>query len=141
MLSREDLDILDRFDTDGGLALSLYLDVSTPERRGSALGRVRDELRTCLLQFPHPDAVAALGEDLEMVDLYLSTTSARHLHYVALFSCARQLFWRAYPLVSLRAESVQVGDRFDTEPLRQAMLSVEETTPVTAWQADLLLQS
>lgn len=134
MVIREDLDILARFDADGGLALSLYLDVSTPERRESALDRVRDHLHTA-----PADAAAALAEDLDMVDLYLSTTTARRLHYIAMFSCARQLFWRAYPLDGLSAERIHIGARFDIEPLRLAG-ALEAGAPAPAPQADLLLQ-
>ena len=137
MTSREDLGLLDRFNADGGIALSIYLDVSTAERHMGALDRVREHVRAQ----GETDGAAmllALAEDLDMVELYLGTTAAHSLSYVAIFSCASQLFWRAYPLHALSEESITIGDRFETGPLHSSVRARKVVAAVPLLEPDLL---
>jgi hypothetical protein len=140
VVSNEELALLQRFDADGRLALSLYLDVSTPERRATVMQRIRDQLRTAAWnsQPGDEDLLTALGEDLEMVRLYFRTTAGRRSRYVAIFVCAPQLFWRVYPLDGPISEEVYVGRHFEVGPLVRAQREVAAAREI-ALEPDLLL--
>ncbi|NPV08065.1 MAG: hypothetical protein HPY83_08900 [Anaerolineae bacterium] len=141
MVSHEELGLLQRFDADGRLALSLYLDVSSPERRATVLHRVRDKLRaaTSGAQNGGDDPLAPLSEDLEMLRLYFQTSAGRQARYVAVFTCASQLFWRVYSLDEPLNELVHVGRHFELAPLVRA-LREKETAGELDLEPDLLLQ-
>ena len=141
MISKDDIGILARFDGDGRQALSLYLDVSTPERRDSAVARARAHVTGALRDREDQSASASLAEDLEMVGIYLGTTAARGMRYVAIFSCASQLFWRAYPIDHLETERITVGERFDVEPLQGLMVSSPPLRTAPAPAHDLLARA
>lgn len=139
MVSKEDLNVVERFDANGGITLSLYLDVSTPQLRERALERIRDQIGSDG-DDDRDDVLNRISEDLDMVELYLSTTVAQSLRHVAIFSCATQLFWRAYSLPGFLEEQIDVGARFSVDPLRRIMAAAQarETEPVL--ERDLLLQ-
>ncbi len=59
----------------------------------------------------------AIKEDAEIVGLYLKTNGHRRHATVAIFSCAAELFWRAYPLPVPVGPQVSVGTKFNVEPL------------------------
>jgi hypothetical protein len=54
---------------------------------------------------------------VEIVKLYLQTNGHRRHASLALFSCAAELFWRAYPLSVPVPTQVSVGPGFDLAPL------------------------
>jgi len=137
VVTKDELGVLDRFDTDGRLALSLYLDVSTPERRATVLDRIRSEIRTVVPEGPQLDSLA---EDLEMVRLFFSTSATRQVRYVAIFSCAAQLFWRAYPCDQTVDELIIVDSSFHTAPLRRLLETRSGPQPVLVEERDLLPQ-
>ena len=116
-----ELDLLKSFDADGHLAISLYLDLSTPERRNQALRRVIRRLEPLLENGDSgiADKLGSLQEDLEMIRLYLKTSGSRRSPYVAIFVCAPQLFWRAYQLEAPVPELLEVGPRFHVNPLEE----------------------
>lgn len=67
---------------------------------------------------PRADCRKAIQEDIEIVSLYLKTNAHRRQPGLAIFSCAAELFWRAYPLPEPVPNRVVIGPRFDLEPLR-----------------------
>lgn len=141
MVSNEELGLLQRFDADGRLALSLYLDVSTPERRATVLQRVRDKLRVVATRAQNggDDPLASLAEDLEMLRLYFRTSASRQARYVAVFTCAPQLFWRVYALDGPVDEQVHIGSEFEVAPMVRALREREAATELNL-EPDLLLQ-
>jgi len=139
VISRKDFELLERFDADGGIALSIYLDVSTPALREGALQRIRARIGS-LGDADGADRLQTISEDLDMVELYLGTSAARSLRRVAIFSCANQLFWRAYPLSDLPEEYVAVGSRFDVAPLRRQASARTAADRVPTLVPDLLPQ-
>jgi hypothetical protein len=66
-----------------------------------------------------PECREAIEEDMEIVGLYLKTNGHRKHAALAIFSCASELFWRAYPLESAIPTEVTVGSSFNLEPLKQ----------------------
>ena len=62
-------------------------------------------------------------EDIEIVRLYLNCNASRCGAGLAIFSCASELFWRAYSLPVPVPTHVAVGPRFDIEPLLQVVAS------------------
>jgi hypothetical protein len=56
---------------------------------------------------------------MEIVGLYLRTNGHRRHPGLAIFSCAAELFWRAYPLPRPVPNQVAVGPKFNLEPLHQ----------------------
>ena len=118
MIPTTDLEVLQSFRSDGNITLSAYLQLDTPERRESAYEtfekQIRDRLEECR---PRPECRKAIKEDVEIVELYLKTNGHRQAESLAIFSCAAELFWRAYTLPSPIASQVSVGPRFDIEPL------------------------
>ena len=120
MIPHSDLEALKSFDTRGSIALSAYLRLDTPEHRATAYERfvqlVQDRLEEC---GPDPECREALQEDMEVVGFYLKTNGHRHHAALAIFSCAAELFWRAYPLPTPVPTQVAVGSGFDVTPLSE----------------------
>lgn len=122
-----DVDVLRGLDTGGHLALSLYLDVSTLERRRRVMQRVTTAIEAKLAAGDGHTAEQAeeLQEDLEMVRLYFGTSASRRSQYVAIFSCAAQLFWRVVPLRGPVDETIGAAESLDLRPLREALSATE----------------
>jgi hypothetical protein len=116
-----DLEALKSFDSEGSLALSVYLPLDTPQSRESAhdefVRQVEIQLAECQAQ---PDCRKAVREDIEIVSLYLKTNGHRRHTGLAIFSCAPKFFWRAYPLPVAVPFQIRAGQTFDVEPLVKA---------------------
>jgi len=88
-----DLEALKSFDSEGSLALSVYLPLDTPQSRESAhdefVRQVEIQLAECQAQ---PDCRKAVREDIEIVSLYLKTNGHRRHTGLAIFSCAPSSF-------------------------------------------------
>jgi hypothetical protein len=122
LISPADLEILQSFKSNGHVTLSAYLRLDTPKNRESAYDDFVLHMRTCLEQCrPQPECRQALLEDQEIVRLYLGTNGHRHHTSLAIFSCAAEFFWRAYPLFSPVDTQVSIGSGFDVEPLKQLL--------------------
>ena len=121
MIPNNDLEMLQSFKSHGGMTLSAYLRLDTPKRRASAydefLQQVQIRLDECR---PLPECREAIKEDVEIVKLYLQTNGHRRHAGLAIFSCAAELFWRAYPLLVPVPTEISVGPGFNVEPLMQS---------------------
>ena len=124
MIPDSDLATLDSFDPRGRIALTAYLRMDTPELRDSAyddfLRHMQARLDEC---GSHPECREAIKEDMDIVKVYLETNGHRRHAGLAIFSCAAELFWRAYPLAAPIPTQVAVGPKFNLEPLRQLAAS------------------
>jgi hypothetical protein len=111
---------LESFNGRGNVVLSAYLPLDTFEHRQLAyenfLELAHRRLEEC---GSRADCREALGEDIEIVGLYLKSNGHRQNRGLAIFSCAAELFWRAYPLPVPVSTQVSVGLHFDLEPLKQ----------------------
>jgi len=123
VIPEEDLETLQSFNSHDHITLSAYLRLDTAERRAAAHQEfVRQmEMRLAECQ-PQPECREAIQEDMEIVGLYLKSNGHRQVAGVAIFSCAAEFFWRAYPLSRPLPTQVAVGDRFRLEPLLEAAL-------------------
>jgi hypothetical protein len=122
LIPDSDLELLQSFDGHGNITLSAYLCLDTPQRRDSANEEFMRLLQVRLDECgPRPECREAIKEDTEIVGLYLKTNGHRHHAAVAIFSCAAELFWRAYPLPAPLPTQVTVGPRFNVEPLMAAV--------------------
>ncbi len=120
MISDSDLEALQSFKGHGNIKLSAYLRLDTPERRESAYSEFMQQMQSRLDDCgTSRECREALKEDMEIIAVYLRTNGHRHQPGLAIFSCAADLFWRAYPLPVALPTQVAVGPRFDVEPLRQ----------------------
>jgi hypothetical protein len=124
LIPDSDIETLDSFDPRGRIALTAYLRMDTPEHRDSAyddfLRHMQARLDEC---GSHPEFREAIKEDMDIVKVYLETNGHRRHAGLAIFSCAAELFWRAYPLESPIPTQVAVGPKFNLEPLRQLAAS------------------
>jgi hypothetical protein len=115
-----ELKVLESFNGRGHVVLSAYLPLDTPEHRQSAyasfLQLAQKRLEEC---GQRADCREAIREDIEIVGLYLKSNGHRSNPGLAIFSCAAELFWRAYPLPVPVSTQVTVGSHFDLEPLKQ----------------------
>ncbi|MGC9334183.1 MAG: hypothetical protein ACP5JJ_08555 [Anaerolineae bacterium] len=122
MIPDRDLEVLQSFNGREHITLSAYLLLDTPERREAAYSEfmrlTKKRLEDCR---PRPECQEAIHEDMEIVGLYLKTNGRRNHPGLAIFSCAAELFWRAYSLPVPIPTQVSVGPRFDVEPLKEAM--------------------
>ncbi|MGD8623597.1 MAG: hypothetical protein PVJ34_03600 [Anaerolineae bacterium] len=120
MISERDLEILESFHRDGQIMLTAYLNLDSAEHRESAyhdfIDLAEQRLEEC---GPRAECQEAIREDMEIVGLYLKTNGHRPHTGLAIFSCANELFWRAYPLPRPVETAVSVGPRFEVEPLRE----------------------
>lgn len=120
MISDRDLAALESFNSRGHITLSAYLRLDTPAHRESAYDDFARHTHACLDECgPESECREAIKEDMEIVGLYLKTNGHRRHAGLAIFSCAAELFWRAYPLASPISTQVSVGPRFNVEPLKQ----------------------
>ncbi len=121
MIPDSDLETLQSFDGHGHITLSAYLPLDTPEHRGAAYNVFVQQTQARLDECgPRPECREAIKEDVEIVGLYIKTNGHRHHSGLAIFSCAAELFWRAYPLSVPLPARVTVGPKFDLEPLMLA---------------------
>ena len=126
MIPEKDLKVLESFNGRGHVVLSAYLPLDTPEHRESAypdfLKLAQQRLDECGRR---ADCREAMREDIEIVGLYLKSNGHRQNPGLAIFSCAAELFWRAYPLPVPISTRVSVGTHFDLEPLKQIAERIE----------------
>jgi hypothetical protein len=121
LIPDSDLAALQSFDSHGCITVSVYLQLDTPKRRDSAYDEFLQQMQLCLAECdPQPECRQAIKEDMEIVGLYLRTNGHRHHAGLAIFSCAAELFWRAYPLSVPVPNQVAVGPKFNIEPLLRA---------------------
>lgn len=122
LISENELNRLRSFNGRGNYALTVYLRLDTPQHREAACEHFDQAVRACLESCtPQPECQEAIREDLEIVRLYIKTNGHRHYPGVAIFSCAAELFWRAYPLPVPIPTQVSVGSGFCIDPLLELM--------------------
>ena len=130
MIPDDDLVALQSFDIRGRTTISAYLQLDTPQRRDSGYAEFVRQMQQRLAECdPHPECKEAIKEDMEIVGLYLRTNGHRQHAGLAIFSCAAELFWRAFPLSVPVPTQVAVGSTFHIEPLLQ---SVTQSSPMPA---------
>jgi hypothetical protein len=113
-----ELEVLRSFNGHGRIVLSAYLCLDTPERRTSAYDEFVRHMQARLEECgPQVDCRESIEEDMEIVGLYLKSNGHRRHPALAIFSCAAELFWRAYPLSVPVPTQVTVGDKFHLKPL------------------------
>jgi hypothetical protein len=119
VIPASDLETLRSFDSRGHLALTVYLQMDGPLHRASVyddfVTLMRLRLEGC---GSNPECRAEVQEDLEIIGLYLRSNGHRKHAGLAIFSCAPELFWRAYPLEVAVPTRVTIGPAFDIEPLQ-----------------------
>jgi hypothetical protein len=121
LIPDRELEALKTFDSHGGITLSAYLRLDTPEHRESAYEQFLEQVKTHLEECGRDvHCREEIQEDLEIVDIYLKTNGHRWHPGLAIFSCASALFWRVYPLPAPVPTRAAVGLSFDLEPLLQA---------------------
>jgi hypothetical protein len=121
LIPASELEVLRSFNGHGRIVLSAYLCLDTPERRTSAYDEFVQHMQARLEECgPQPDCRKAIEEDMEIVGLYLRTNGHRRHPGLAIFSCAAELFWRAYPLAVPIPTQVTVGSKFHLKPLLEA---------------------
>jgi hypothetical protein len=114
--------MLQAFDSRGRITLSAYLCLDNHDGGENLHAEFVRQAEACMEQCsPKPECREAIKEDMEIVGLYLKTNGHRRYTGLAIFSCAAELFWRAYPLPVPIASQVRVGPQFDLEPLKQAV--------------------
>jgi hypothetical protein len=127
VIPENELKVLQSFNGHGNITLSAYLRLDNRQHRDTAYSEFMERMQESLDECgSSPDCLEALQEDMEIVGLYLKSNGHRHVPALAIFSCAAELFWRAYPLPEPLPTRVLVGPRFHVEPLVQA---VEERDP------------
>ena len=124
MISDRELDVLKAYDNRGHNLLSVYLRLDTSARRQAANDQFVQQVRACLDNHdPPPMLREIIQEDIEIVSVYISSNAKRCGAGLAIFSCASELFWRAYSLPLPVPTQVAVGPRFDIDPLLQVVAS------------------
>ena len=120
MVPNSDIETLASFNTHGRVALTAYLRMDTPQHRDSAHDEFLQQMQLHLDECgTHEECREAIREDMDIVRVYLETDGHRRHAGLAIFSCAAELFWRAYPLSSAIPTLVSVGPGFNLEPLKQ----------------------
>jgi hypothetical protein len=117
----DELQALKAFNAQSGLALSIYLDLDSAEKRVTAEETLRRLLHAQVRAMGiHGEAQETLQEDFEIIQLYLNTNGSRNARGLAIFSCANEFFWRAYPLPVPIGTHVHIAPHLDTEHLADA---------------------
>lgn len=117
-----EFEVLTSFHSHSGLALSVYLDLRSTRRREKALETVRLLIHRHLRNTQHSEEDwEILQEDIDLIQMYLRTNGNRQAVGVALFSCAQELFWRAYPIWAPIKTEVHIGTRLNTRQLMEVL--------------------
>jgi hypothetical protein len=125
LVPNSDMETLDSFDTHGRVALTAYLRMDTPQHRDSAYDEFLQQMQARLDECgAHDECREAIREDMDIVKVYLETNGHRRHAGLAIFSCAAELFWRAYTLSSPIPTLVTVGPGFNLGPLKQNSVSL-----------------
>jgi hypothetical protein len=120
LIPASELEVLRSFNGHGRSVLSAYLCLDTPKHRESAYDDFVQHMQVRLEECgTNADCREAIKEDMEIVGLYLKTNGHRRHAGLAIFSCAAELFWRAYPLPVPVPTQVTVGPRFHLRPLTE----------------------
>jgi hypothetical protein len=118
LIPSSELEVLESFDGHGSITLTAYLRLDTPQRRERIYEEFMQAMEARLAECgPRPECRKAIQEDVEIVSLYLKTNGHRRDPGVVIFSCAAELFWRAYALPMPLPTQVMVGPKFNVEPL------------------------
>jgi len=121
LIPEEDLETLKSFNSEGRITLTAYLRLDTALHRQAAYGEFVRQMEIRLAECQaEPGCREAIQEDREIVGLYLKSNGHREVAAVAIFSCAAEFFWRAYPLSRPLPTRVAVGSHFDLEPLLES---------------------
>jgi len=130
--SSKDLETLAAFKAKGQSALSVYLDMTTAEKRKSAYSYFETMTNQQLREHgTNYHCRRMLQEDMDVVQMCLSNRSTPGVG-IAIFSCASSLFWRAYSLPVAVPNRVDIGSVFDLDPLRRAMKEIERRQELLA---------
>ena len=119
----EDLETLTHFTSNDHPTISIYLDLSTPQRKKDPYPYFLCALSQILAGGTESkrELEEALKEDIELVNLYLRTNGSRQSEGVAIFSCAGEYFWRAYRLPIPIPDQVYIGSTFNLQPLHELL--------------------
>jgi hypothetical protein len=121
-----EIEALNSFRSDSGLALSVYIDLRSTQQKEKAIDMVRSLVRRCLQDMRCSEKDwEAIQEDLDLIQIYLRTNGNRQAVGVAVFSCAQDLFWRAWPVWMPIKTEVYVGPEFNTRQLQEVMERVK----------------
>jgi hypothetical protein len=129
IIPAEEWDALKRFQGDTHLVVSAYLNLDSAAQRRAAYAEFMRQMQVRLEDCgARQDCREAVQEDIEIVRLYLKTNGERRFRSVAIFSCAPEYFWRAYPLPVPVPTQVTVGRHLDLEPLEQTLATLEQSS-------------
>lgn len=121
-----EIETLNSFRSRSGLALSVYIDLRSTQQKEKANDMVRSLVRRCLEDMKCSEGDwEAIQEDLDLIQIYLRTNSNRQAIGVAVFSCAQDLFWRAWPVWTPIKTEVHIGPEFNTQQLLEVMERVK----------------
>ena len=113
-----DLEVLDQYSSPDGLAISVYLDLESLPETNTATQLLEQLAETQKRELGiDQESWDSLQEDLDIIRLYLKTNGNRHARGVAIFCCASEYFWRAYPLSTPIPTHMHIGSRLDTAHL------------------------
>ncbi len=128
-LTSTDLAVLDRYSCSSGLAVSVYLDLESLPERDTAT-RLLQQLAEAQKEELGMDEEdwSTLQEDLDIIRLYLKTNGNRQTPGVAIFCCASEYFWRAFPLPTPIPTHMHIGSRLDTTHLSLLFQEAEKAT-------------
>lgn len=118
VIFQRELKTLKEFDGRDSLALSVYLQLDTPEKKREAYDTFR---RYIAPQLDGNGSETRLRDDLDLVKTFLQTNGGTDGAGLAIFSCAGRLFWRAYKLPLPVPDRVELGPTFDVQPLEEAL--------------------
>jgi hypothetical protein len=118
LFTEDEIDVLRNFTSQDRLALSVYLDLGSPDSTETAIALLQRLIEQELQSVGASGATRqSLQEDIELTRLYLTTNCGRRTKSLAVFSCAGELFWRTYSLPLSVVTQVYLGRRFVTGPL------------------------
>lgn len=122
-----EFETLTSFRSHSGLALSVYLDLRSTRRKEKAIETVRLLVHRHLQNMQHSEEDwETLQEDIDLIQIYLQTKGNHQAVGLALFSCAQELFWRAYPMWTPIKTEVYIGTQLDTRQLMEVLERTRE---------------
>lgn len=114
MIDERQLQELAGFESEETLALSLYLDTDLTQQ-------TKEKCRLVLRDLLERAKGSASDEDLARVERFFDQEYDWKARSVAIFSLAKDDFWRVYPLVLPVASEVYTGEKLYLKPLSQLL--------------------
>lgn len=113
MFEKKELEVLEKFNSEGNFVVSLFLNVSPQERKRSGyLSKFKNLIKT----LPE-DKISSVREDIEKIEKFLQSERESFKKFIILYSCSKKGLWQRYDLNIKLNDEIIIDKTPYTSPL------------------------